>query len=697
MGLERLFAPRSIVVFGASDNPTAVSWRIMTSLQRLGFPGDVYPVNPKRRDVLGRRCYASLDEVPFGVDAIAFCVGRDLVDQNIMAAAQRGIGGAAIFDTGFAEAGAAGSEKEERVRAAAATHGMAVVGPNGMGILNPATRSTLYSGLIENPDRLAGNVGVVTQSGAIAVGLLTDCRRFGFSHIVSSGNEGTTRLHEFVDYLIDDDATRVIALFVEAVRDLPNFVRSLDRAFAAGKPVVVLKVGKSSRGKRAVMGHTGAVAGAGDAFSALLRRHRAVEVDSPEALGEVLAACQSDRLPAGPRIGHITASGGQVDLIHDIVERHGYQLPELQPETKAGLTNGTGITLSDGNPLDAWGDGDWRRNLPLALERLAADPNVDNVVFTSDTADGQPMAPTNYVGLLKEAAARSHKPHVFFNTRPAHFRQANVDALRGTGAAVIGGIEQGLGAIHKLGIAATTPAPRPRQPHELPRLDAAMLSRPSIGEADAKRLMEEAGLSCPREIVCDSEAELGGAAARIGYPVVLKVVSDDIPHRSDLGLVEVGIGSLDALRVAFARMRDTVAGLTLSEPARYLVAEQIKGGVEVLVGVNRDPELGAYLLLGPGGVWVELLRDTAVRPLPLFEGDVEAMIAETRLGALLAGFRGAPPSDVSALVAAVERVADLGWAWRGQIESFDLNPVVVLDVGKGVRIVDAVIFPARDG
>ncbi len=696
MSLKRLFAPHSIAIFGASDKTTAVSWRIMTSLQRLGFPGEVYPINPQRRDILGHRCYASLDDVPFGIDAIAFCVKRDLVDQNFMAAAQRGIGGAAIFDTGFADAGDAGSAREERIRTAAKAHGMAVVGPNGMGILSPATRSTLYSGVIEDPDRLAGNVGVVTQSGAIAVGLLTDCRRFGFSHIVSSGNEATTRLHEFVDYLIEDDATRVIALFIEAVRDLPSFVRSLERAAAAGKPIVVLKVGKSTRGKRAVMGHTGAVAGAGDAFSVLLRRHRAIEVDSPEALNEVLAACQSSRLPVGPRIGHITASGGQVDLIHDIVERHGYELPELDFATKSSLTNGTGITLSDGNPLDAWGDSNWRRNLPLALELMAADSNVDNVVFTSDTADGQPMMPTDYVSLVKEAAARSQKPHFFFNTRPAHFRQANVDALRGTGVAVIGGISQGLGAIHKLGIAAITPAPKPRVPAILPPLPVAMLSRTSIDEADAKRLMNDAGLSCVREMVCDVEADLDEMATRIGYPLVLKVVSDEIPHRSELGLVQVGIGDREALLAAFKRMRSTVAGLTLREPARFLVAEQIKGGVEVLVGVNRDPELGAYLVLGPGGIWVELLKDVALRPLPLYEGDVEAMITETRLGTLLAGFRGAPPSDIVALVKAVERIADLGWAWREQIESFDLNPVVVLGAGNGIRIVDAVIFPVRN-
>jgi acyl-CoA synthetase (NDP forming) len=526
------------------------------------------------------------------------------------------------------------------------------------------------------------------------VGLLTDCRRYGFSHVISSGNEAVTQLHDFLDWLVDDDATRVIALFVEAVRNIDAFTAALDRAALRGKPVVVLKVGKSERSKRAVMGHTGAVAGAGAAFSALLRRHRAIEVATPDELNEVLAACQSSRLPGGPRIGHITASGGQVNMILDVVERHGFQMPPLAPASAARLADGTGISAELANPSDAWGDGNWQRNLPLALEVVGNDPGIDAVVFTSDTADDQPMRPTAYVGMVKDAAAASDKPHYFFNTRPGLFRQENVEALRGTGAAVIGGVVQGLGAVHKLGIAARTPPAVP-----LPPLDGAPAlprsARRSISETDAKALLRQAGLRCTADRSVMDEADIPGAVAATGFPLVLKAVSDDIAHRSDHGLVRVGISDMNTLVAERERMLGILGRLGVA--ADLVVSEQVPQGVEVLVGVTADPELGACIAVGPGGVLVELLGDVALRPLPLCAGDAAAMIAETRLQKLLDGARGAAPADAEALIGQIETIARLARAWQGGFVEMDINPLIVLPRGQGTRIADAVIFPAQTG
>ena len=692
MSLPALFNPRSIAIFGASENPASVSWRILTSLSKLGFDGAVYPINPKRDTVLGLPCYPEVSTLPGEVDAVAFCVTRDVIDANFQAVADHGIKAAALFATGFADSGDEGRAAEARINRIARAAGMAVVGPNGMGILNPATSSSLYSGIVENPAPLRGNVGVITQSGAIAVGLLTDCRRYGFSHVVSSGNEAVTKLHEFMEFLAQDEDTRVIALFIEAVRNVDGFTAALDRAAANGKPVVVLKVGKSEPAREAVKGHTGAVAGTGAGFSALLRRHRAIEVESPEEMNEVLAACQSSRLPRGPRIGHITASGGQVNMLLDAADRLGLQFPALEAKNAARMAEGTGISETLNNPVDAWGDSNWQVNLPRALEVMGQDANLDAVVFTSDTADNQPMRPTAYVGMLRDAAARSDKPHYFFNTRPGLFRQENVEALRGTGAAVIGGMAQGLAAIHRLGLTARTPAPEPLPPLTSPP-PLPTEPRASINETDAKALMSKAGVICTRDVSVSDEANVETAARQVGFPLVLKASSDWIAHRSDHGLVSVGIADLETLKSERKRMLGILE--ILDPTADLVVSEQVPPGVEVLIGVTTDPELGLCLAVGPGGLLVELLSEVAIRPLPLCKGDAEAMLEETRLGKLLQGVRGAAPADRETLIQQIERIARLAHAWGAAIEEMDINPLIALPTG--TKVADAVIFPSHNG
>lgn len=691
MNLDRLFAPRSIAIFGASDTPMSFGWRILSTLRGLGFPGEVYPINPKYEEVLGLKCYPDFAAVPEGIDAVAFCVNGSIVDEQFSKAAQRRIGSAAIYD-----AGPEGVVGLRRTRDIALEHAIPICGPNGMGTLSPATRSSLYSGTLANPARLSGNVGLITQSGAVAVGLLTDCRRFGFSHIASTGNETVVQTHDFLNYLVDDPSTRVVALFIESIRNLDGFVKALDRAASAHKPVVVLKVGQSDRGKRAALGHTGAVAGDGRAFSELLRRHRAIEVRELDELVEVLAACQSTRLPASPRIGHISASGGQVDLIHDVVHRCGYDLPELSERTRQQLAAEIGVVTPDGNPLDAWGNGDWQKNLPGALRLMDEEDGVDSIVFTSDTFDDQPMIPTRYAPMVLEAAKASRKPHYFFNTRPGIFRQENADLFKGSGVAVIGGISQGLGAVHKLGVWAATKA-RPRVPRRLtkaPDLAQAGAGRTSIHEGDAKCLFAAAGLPVVAERIVADRGGLSAASAATGFPCVLKVLSDEILHRSEHGLVRTGLGDLTQLEHAFDDMQGRLARMTVSRPPEFVVQTQASGVIELFAGVNVDPEIGPSLLVGPGGILVELLHDVAIRPLPLRDGDVEAMLAETKLGALLQGFRGHPPGDRAAVVETLYRFAELGELWGPQISEMEINPLIVRPQGEGCLVVDAIIVPA---
>ena len=566
-----------------------------------------------------------------------------------------------------------------------------------MGVLSVHHRASLYTSNLLHPEKLPGNVAIVTQSGSIAIGLLTDCRRFGFSYVVSTGNEAVTTTADFIDHLADDLHTRVIATFTETIRDPERYVAALDKAADRGKPVVVLKVGRNDRTRRAIASHTGGLAGGARVFSEILKRHRAIEVSDMDELTEVLACCQGERWPTGRKIGVITASGGQAELILDLAGAAGLSLLPLSEAGRQEAKRVIGSITGDGNPLDAWGDGRFDVNMPHGLKVLADEPDVDSIVMVSDSRDDSPMAPTRYTQHLAQAAQQTPKPCYFMNTRPGLFRTEFADALRASGIPTIGGTRQGLGAVDRLARwSVPRPAflPEPRSTDGVAAyLDKRNRRRSHINEVDSRKLLGEAGLPVIQERVAASRDEALNAARGVGYPVVLKVASDDIPHKSDLGLVATGLADEQALASAFD---DLAARLErLSPPpadAVFIVQAMIRNAVELFMGVSRDPDFGPVLAFGLGGVLVEILDDVALRPLPLCEGDVNDMIAETRGRRLLGAARGQPPRDVEAVRRCLTALGDFAWAERDAIAEIDLNPVMALPRGQGCLVVDALII-----
>jgi acyl-CoA synthetase (NDP forming) len=438
-------------VIGASDKPT-IGKRLITSLDRIGFCGPVFPINPGYQTVSGRRCYAGIAELPEAPDVAVFCVGHTRVLDPLRDAAERGVKGAVIYDGGFAERGENGRRLQGQIEGICREAGIALCGPNCMGVLNPHHPSTTYLQELRDPSGLAGNVGIVSQSGAVCISLLTDIRRFGFSHVVSSGNEAVLAAADYLEYLIDDPDTRVIGGFIETVRSPDRFIAALDRAAAQDKPVVVLKVGRTERTQRAVTTHTGGLAGDPGFVSELLRAHRAIEVADLVEFTEALAACQGARRPTGRRIGVITSSGGLAELILDAAAAADLELPPLS--AKAGIEARIGFVTGDGNPLDAWGNGAFVTNLPLALDVLDRSPDHDIVVFCRDNCDDQPFEtpelPMSYLELFVRAAASSKKPHYLLHTRPGVMNREQVAYLRAAGIPVLGGIREGLRAIDRL-------------------------------------------------------------------------------------------------------------------------------------------------------------------------------------------------------------------------------------------------------
>jgi acetate---CoA ligase (ADP-forming) len=404
--------------------------------------------------VAGRKCYASIAELPDAPDVAAFCIGHARILDPLLAAAERGVKGAVIYDGGFAERGEDGRRLQSQIEGVCREADIALCGPNCMGVLSPHDRSTTYLQELRDPAGLPGNVGIVSQSGAFCISLLTDIRRFGFSHVVSSGNEAVLVAADYLEYLVDDPNTNVIGGFIETIRSPDRFIAALDLAAEQGKPVVVLKVGRTERTQHAVTTHTGGLAGDPAFVSELLRTHRAIEVSDLVELTEVLAALQGCKRPKGPRIGVITSSGGLAELILDTAASIGLQLPPLSAAAKARIEGEIGFVSGDGNPLDAWGNGTFAANLSQALALFDRSPDHDIVVLCRDNCDGQPFempeVPQSYLELFARMAASSKKPHFLLHTRPGVMNGEQVAFLRAAGIAVVGGIREGLLAVDRL-------------------------------------------------------------------------------------------------------------------------------------------------------------------------------------------------------------------------------------------------------
>ncbi|MBN4083068.1 acetate--CoA ligase family protein [bacterium AH-315-B06] len=700
MHLSSLLKPSSVAVLGASANPS-VGRDMIETLQAFGYPGPIYPVNPKYESILDIPCYASLGDLPAPPDVVAFCVAASRIPENFRLLPEIGAKAAVIFGGGFAETGEAGRRIQAEFVDICTQNGIALCGPNCMGVINPGAKSATYLQVATDPSAIAGNVGLISQSGQVCISLLSNVRRFGFSLVASTGNEAVVNTADIMDYMIAHDETKVIATFTETIADPERYVAALDRAADRGKPVVVLKVGKNARTRAVITTHTGGLAGDARVFSEVLRAHRAIEVSDFDEFVEVLAACQGRRWPQGRAMSVVTSSGGTAELMLDLAGAADIQLPPLPPEELAEVKRVVGDVAGDGNPLDAWGNGNFRVNTPHALAVVGATSTTDAVVLSYDNDDDAPLGRIeNYlerVTLLHEAQGNSVKPHYQLTMRQGLRIAEQIDRSRELGIPSLFGIRQGLGAIDRLARWVSWQGRTRKPEHAMGRAELAefkFAGRKTVNEYDAKRLMDRLGLRITNERQVASPREAAQAAMEIGYPVVLKAVSDDIPHKSEFGLVLVGLQDADAVARAWETLEGRIASLASAGPAPgILVQEMVSEGIEVFAGVAHKPGFGHALAFGLGGVGIEVHHDFALRMLPLREGDAEQMIGEIRGAALLGSVRGRPANDTASLAKCLYALSDLMAGAGPLIAEIDLNPIKVLPIGQGCIIVDALIVP----
>jgi acyl-CoA synthetase (NDP forming) len=686
--LDAFFHPESVALIGRVDRRSSPERLERELAERWQVP--VHLVNPRGGSIGHIPVYPRIGDVPGPVSLAVVSVAPELVPAVVDECGHKGVTHVLVFSAGFGETGPAGAALEAEVGAIAREHGMRVFGPN--------TNTNAFERLPDVPGRRGGRIGLITQSGhngrPVVQGAL-----FGvaFSRWVPTGNELDLEASDFIDYFAHDRETAVIAGYIEGFRDGVKLRRALGAANEAGKPVVLLKMGRTEAGRRMAASHTGHLTGSDRVVAGLFAQHGVTRVGDIDELLETSALFA--KLPAGtgPKVCCYSISGGSSSLMAEIASQHGVVLPELTDATQSALHRLLPSYLSVRNPVDNGGAfvlQAGRAERRAVLDLILADPEVD-ILVAGLTGPQSGMADA-FATDLCELAGTAVKPIVVtWNSWKTD--EPGFDALVASGLPMFRSFRNCFVALRDFARyqeAAGRFRPRPPFPDGLEPGLAALLDRPGpLGATAAATLLGSYGVPVPGQAVATSAAEAADAASAIGFPVVAKVVSADVAHKSDAGLVRTDLRDAAQVVRAFGELTATAAGLRpLPRLDGVLVQQQVEGGVELIVGVTSDPILGPAVMVGAGGIYSEILEDVAVRPLPLDRDDVEEMIGSLRARPLLSGARGRPPADLDRLADVVLGVARLAAACGPRLAELDLNPVIA--TAHGAMAVDCLVVAA---
>lgn len=697
--LRQFFCPRSIALVGATDNSR---WSIYTyeNLKNYSFPGAIYLVNPNRAIVHGQQAYKTLRDLPAPVDLAFVMVSTPRVLPIMQEAAELGTKNFVILTSGFSEMGEEGTKLEREILTFAQHHGLILLGPNGNGFINITNRITPY-GLPIMPPLKSGPVGVVLQSGALASAVLSYAQGhgIGLSLLVAMGNETMISVTDVVDYLLEEEATKSVALFLESIRHPDELRRVAEKASSLRKTIVALKIGSSEASSRTAMAHTGALVGNNAVNDAALRQLGIIRVSSLEDLLTTAGlAGYTEPLP-GRRMGVVTPSGGACDLISDLAEEAGLELPEFASETVEKLQAILPAFSTCHNPLDVTGyivvDSSIQQR---SLEVVVNDPNIDFVLNLTATEGGREPTPEMLAVMLptydnlNRVIRESPRPVLLTSNTCMDLSPIAKLVVERTGMHWTAGMEHGVRAIGRFlwwsefirSAPARAETETPLTPsHEQP-------FKGSWSEAQARTLLKQAGIPiAPGELATTAD-EAVQIAREVGLPVVLKIQSPQLLHKSDVGGVALNLISEEAVREEFTNM---LVRVQIRQPDAdiegILVSPMRSSGLELLVGVVRDELWGLVLTVGLGGVWTEILKDTAVRVLPVGYNEIEKMLGELRGAQLLRGARGQEGVDIQAVSEVIYRISTLALALGPQLNALEINPLLVK--GSHVEALDVLV------
>jgi acetyltransferase len=703
MDLTPLMKPRSIAVIGASQRMNRAT-RVIGNLQHFGYRGRIFPINPKYAEVLGLPCYPDLASTPEPADTVVIAIPGAEVPGVLAAAVESGVRGAVVLSSGFAEAGPAGQARQAVLERLAAERGLLICGPNCYGVFNIGLGSATFSADIK--EVRAGHLALVSQSGGFSHAIaehLMEQRRVGLSYIVSCGNQAGVSVEDYIEFLVDDDDTSVIGVYVEGFKQPAKLREVAARAHERRKAIVALKVGRSENARQATFAHTGSLAGTPEIIEAVLKQSGIVAVASLNEMLDTLTLLSAARhYRGGWRTAILSGLGGECGRVADVADGVGVELPPLSPSSVETMRSFMPDFANPRNPVD--GTGAMYENpelFPRLIDTLLRDEATDVLAINLRVNVPRPGggAPSRqFSRVIGEALKRGTDRLVLgFNS----FAGGDLDpevirTLAEVGVPFLESTETAMLALrHAREHRAFLDRPANAGASPLASSPSSVVAAAPGGvlpNAEAMRLLQEFGIPLVETLPAKDADDAVRMAERLGYPVVLKIDSPDIVHKTDVGGVVVGCADAPSLRGAVARMLEDVR--RRAPAARIdgiLVQRMIAGGTEMILGVKSDPLFGPAVVCSFGGIFVELLRDVSVRVPPLTADEAREMIAELRGSSLLGGTRGRPPADITALADTLVRLAALAATHRQRLRALDINPLLVLEEGRGVVAVDWLI------
>lgn len=686
--VREILHPTGLAIVGASADEAKWGGRLLRYALKHRHPGPLYPINARATELLGVPAYASLKDCPGPVDLAVLLVPRDHVRAAVEDCVAKGVGAALCITAGFAETGPRGRADEEELVAIARAGGVRLIGPNCMGLLNAHHNLCATTGVaVGASERLpAGGIGLASQSGALMGAMYARGLDIGagFSSMVSVGNQCDLDLNDFFEYLIDDPATEVVCLYMEAVKDARRFTALLARAAAAGKPVCIAKSGRSEAGARAAASHTASLAGAWPAFEATCRRWGVYLFETAYDLLQGAQLLQQGKRASSRGVAVISGSGGGGALLADALEAHQLELPRLSEATEAAVANVLPAThrqlpydfgmLNHNTPPDPQVDGG---SVGIAIDRAMADPAVGLGIVLLTTQPGQEQVGQAAVSVGR----RSGKPLLFVQGA-GNFGEPVRRLLREAGQ---GYFDSPHDALKVAAVLAHRAEPEPLAPPPVQATLPAGLPTGFLTEPDARRLLEANGIPTTRwAFARDADAAVR-CARELGGEVVVKAVSAAIVHKSDVGAVRLGLRGDEAVAQACGAIAQAARQAGVERLDGFLVTEMWRADTELILGMQQDPDFGPFVMVGAGGVLVELMKDVQLAPAPLSHDTALRMLRSLRSVALLQGFRGRPPADLDAIAEVMVRLGALAAGSEGRLRELDINPLFVA----GGRIVAA--------
>ncbi len=688
--LAPFFSAAGVAVIGASSNPRKLSHGILRNLINSSYKGGIYPVNPGSDEILGVKCYADIGSVPDPVELAVIVVPVAATPETLEACGRRGIKAAVIISGGFKEVGQSGAELEAECLRIADKYAMRLIGPNCVGTMDLHTglNTTFIHGM---PDE--GGIGFVSQSGAVCGGVVDFLygKKVGFSHFISLGNEADVTETDMIEYLGQEPRTRVIAAYVEQIRDGRRFLE-VARRVSRVKPIVLLKGGRSDAGARAVSSHTGSLAGSHSAYQAAFKQAGVIEVETFAELFDVAVAFDFQPLPQGTNAVLLTNAGGPAALTSDSLSFNGFRLEDLEEETKKEMRSFLNPSAQVGNPVDMLGAAepkDYARVItalkddktvdiiiPILVPQALVDPRaVAQAVVDASQGAGKPVL-TCIMGDMSVAEPRLilHSNRMPMYTLPE----------------AMGGV---LKAMKTYGDWLNKPMIKRSplsgySPEAAERILRMPQSGKVLGEAQTRPLLEAYGIPLVKGGEARSAMEAAEVAKSVVFPVAMKIISPQLLHKSEAGGIVLNLKSGEEVSAAYEQLFSSIrAKMPQADLQGVLIEQMAPRGQEVIVGLRRDPGFGPVVMFGLGGIYVELFKDVSFRVAPVSPEDALEMIHETRAGKLLTGFRGAPPADLDAVVDCIRRLGQLGLDFP-EIEEAEVNPLLVFPQGQGALALD---------